>query len=109
MEKNFLEMVPKKNPNLSWIEIDEKRVQIIIERNSIAEKIARKFFKIPKKAKIDLDEVWSFVWKNIDGKENIFSISKKMKENFGEKIEPVNDRLIQYVRILKNNKFIDIF
>ncbi len=50
----------------------------------------------------------SFIWKQIDGKKTIYEIALLVKDRYQEEAEPLYDRLIQYINILKNNKFIDL-
>ena len=49
----------------------------------------------------------SFIWNHIDGEKSIYEISQLIKDEFKEEAEPLYERLIQYMNILKNNKFID--
>ncbi|KPU27196.1 hypothetical protein TR13x_06435 [Caloranaerobacter sp. TR13] len=105
---NFLELIPKKNNTLEWIVNDEGLVQVIIPRNGILDRIVRVFFKTPEVMRIDLDPIGSCVWKSIDGQRNIQDIAKILKEEFGEKAEPLYERLGTYINILRNNKFITL-
>lgn len=105
---NFLELIPKKNNTLEWVVNDEGLVQIIIPRNGILDRIVRVFFKTPKVMRIDLDSIGSCVWKAIDGRRNIQDIAKILKEEFGENVEPLYERLGAYINILRNNKFITL-
>lgn len=107
-EKNFLNFVPEKSPKLKWQETEEKLVQIIIERDKLSDKIVRKLFNTPKRSIVSLDEIGSFVWKSIDGKRDMYTISKVMHRKLGDKTKPMNERLITYIKILKNNGFIYI-
>ncbi|WP_034601914.1 PqqD family protein [Clostridiisalibacter paucivorans] len=106
--KNFLEFIPIKKEGMQWDKRDDGNVQLIILRDSLLDKIVRKFFKTPEKTIIDLDELGSFVWENIDGEKNVHEITINIENEFGEKAEPVRDRLITYIKILKNNNFIDL-
>ncbi len=56
--------------------------------------------------KIALDDIGTTVWENIDGTQNIGKISDILKEKFGEKIEPVNDRLAMFFTQLEMSRFI---
>ena len=68
--------------------------------------IAQKFFKRPRVSHISLDEYGSYVWQQMDGRRNVFEISKLVSSHFGEKAEPVVPRLVKYIQILYQNKFI---
>ena len=56
--------------------------------------------------KVDLDEFGSFVWKQIDGKQTVKEIGLRLKENFKEKVDPVYDRLSEYIHSLVRAEFI---
>ncbi|MTI70305.1 MAG: PqqD family protein [Firmicutes bacterium] len=107
-KENFLDFVVVKSEDVDWKELDNGIIQIIIWRNSLLDKIVRKFFNTPEKTKIDLDKMGSFIWKSIDGKRDVYEISKLVKDEFGKKAEPLNKRLITYINILRNNKFIKL-
>lgn len=108
-KKNYLDYIPKKSHKISWEILDNGLVQLIIYRNSLLEKIVRKLFFTPDKYVVDLDQMGSFIWKHIDGKNNIYIIAQLVKAEFKEDAEPLYERLIQYMNILKNNKFIELF
>ena len=40
-------------------------------------------------------------------RKTIYEISQLVKDEFKEESEPLYERLIQYINILKNNKFIE--
>jgi hypothetical protein len=56
---------------------------------------------------IELDETGSFVWSKIDGKRNIFEICELAKYEFGDKIEPVFDRVGKFFSYLKLSKALE--
>ncbi len=53
-----------------------------------------------------MDVLGSFVWKQLDGKKNIFEVGKLVKEEFGDRAEPVYGRLIKFVEIMRDNKYV---
>lgn len=56
--------------------------------------------------KIDLDEIGTFVWDQIDGKKTIEKISEKMQSRFGDKVEPVYDRLNVFLYTMRKEELI---
>ncbi len=105
ISKNYLENVAQKA--VEKFSIDEKGlVTLEIENKGIANKIAQTFFKRPKVSFIHLDEQGSFVWNLIDGQKDIIEIGKNVKEHFGEKAEPLYERLAKFFKILESYKFI---
>jgi hypothetical protein len=106
-KQNYLDYIPKKSDKIQWRESEKGLIKIIKPRNSLMDKIIRKLFLTPDKFVIDLDEMGSFICRHIDGKRNIYEISQLVKDEFKESAEPLYERLIEYMNILKNNKFID--
>lgn len=107
-QDNLLDLIPVKNEKTKWVQLDNELVQIQIDRNSWLDKAVRVFFKTPTMMKIDLDAFGSFVWLTIDGQKDIAAIGDEIKEKFGEKVEPLYERLGSYINILRNNEFIKI-
>lgn len=105
--KNVMMMIPKRRCNIQW-EKEEEIITLIIKREKVIDRIMNKLFKTPKTIRIELDSIGSFVWENCDGIDTINNISKKMENHFGNKVDPVIERLVTYIRTLKNNKFIEV-
>lgn len=66
----------------------------------IQSKLKDKYFKA------DLDEFGTAAWHKIDGKRTVSNISKELLDEFGEKIQPVNERLALFMNQLYNSGFI---
>lgn len=105
--KNILEMVPIKNENLSW-KHKEDIVILTIHRNKTFDRIMHKLFRTPLKTNIELEEFGSFIWQQCDGVRNIYEISKNLEETYGEKVCPVLERLLTYIKTLSDNNFIQL-
>lgn len=105
---NYLELIPVRNKKFNFKTSDQGMVSIIIERDGILDKVVRLFAKTPKEMVIDLDEIGSFVWLNIDGSKNIEAISQIVETEFGEKIQPLIQRFGKYINLLRNNDFITL-
>lgn len=105
-KENFLDFIPKKEPKISWEINDNDLIKLTIPRDSIFDKIAYKVFKASNKHVLDLDANGSFVWQCIDGQSTVYDISQKIHNKFGNDAEPVIERLVTYLNILKNNEFI---
>ena len=105
-KKNYLDFVPKKNPAFCWELDDDGRVVILIENRGIYNRIAQKLLKKPRVSRITLEKFGSFIWRQIDGTRSVYEISGLVSEEFGEEAEPLIERLVKYLRILQNNRFI---
>ena len=106
-ERNLLELIPEK---VCESTIDEEG-KVIILAPRFKSKLGKKIFEpiIKKKhVKIHLDKIGTFVWKEIDGKKDVFAISENLKKEFGEKVEPVYERIGKFIAIMKVNGFIKL-
>lgn len=106
-KENYLERRPVRSKTLNWSADDEGMVTLSIENKGFFNKIAQVFFKKPKISYIHLDEMGSFVWPLIDGEKTISDIGEYVKEHFGEKAEPIYERLARHFQILNSYGFVD--
>ncbi len=105
--ENYLERIPLKNPEIQWTIDENGMVTLQVENKGIANKIAQKLLKKPKVSYIHLDENGSFVWPLIDGEKDIIAIGEDVKEHFGEKANPLYERLVKFFQILENYNFVN--
>ena len=106
-DENYLEKIPVRNPEIGWKTDEEGKVTLEIENKGVFNRIFQVLLKKPKISYIHLDDMGSFVWPLIDGEKDITEIGKCVEEHFGEKANPLYERLIQYFQILENYKFIN--
>ena len=104
--ENYLEKIPVRKSYIVWKTDEKGIVTLEIENKGVFNFLAQKLLKKPRISYIHLDEMGSFVWPIIDGQKNIFEIGKDVESHFGEKANPLYERLSQYFEILKNYKFI---
>ena len=104
-QPNYLEMIPVRNPEITWTTDEEGIVTLEIENKGLANRIAQKLLKKPKVTYIHLDENGSFVWPLIDGKRSVMDIAALVEEHFGEKAHPLYERLVRFFQILESYKF----
>lgn len=57
--------------------------------------------------KINLDEIGSAAWKQIDGTKNAGEIGEELEKEFGSKIHPVFERLGKFLFMLKRGHLVD--
>ena len=105
---NYLDYIPVHNEKYKYSIDDSGNVTIFIENTGLFNKIAQKFFKKPEVSQIHLDEMGNFIWPLIDGKRSILDISVLVHEEFGEKAEPLYNRLVQYIRNLESYEFVKL-
>lgn len=105
---NYLDFIPEHNDKFKWDIDEDGKVTIFVENKGFFNKIFQALLKKPKVSQIHLDEMGNFIWPLIDGKKTIYDISVYVKEEFGDKAEPLYNRLIQYMYNLESYEFIKI-
>ena len=106
-KENFLEKKPQRNPDINWNEKDGQ-ITLEIENKGVFNRLAQKLLKKPKISYIHLDEMGSFIWPLIDGETDIIDLGEKVKEHFGDKAEPLYERLSKYIKILESYGFVKL-
>ena len=107
INENYLEKIPVRNENITWKQDENGSVTLEIENTGFFNKVAQKFFKKPKISYVHLDENGSFLWPLLDGEKSILELGVLVKERFGEKAEPLYERLAKYFQILESYKFVE--
>ncbi len=103
--KNFLDYIPVYSDKITW-SLTGNAVVVDMYHKGLFPWIAQRFFKRPKVSHISLDVHGSFIWQQINGKNTVYDIAGLVKDKFGDDAEPLYDRLVKYMQILKNNNFI---
>ena len=60
----------------------------------------------PRPYRVQLDDVGSFIWKRCDGKSRVDEIGTSMRDEFGERVEPVEERLVKFLKNLLRGRFV---
>lgn len=107
-KENYLEKIPSHKQGINWSQDENSLVTLEMQNCGLANYLAQKLLKKPKVSFIHLEEFGSFIWTHIDGKRDIIAIGELVKEHFGEKAEPLYERLSQYIKTLEANSFITI-
>lgn len=101
---NLLGLIPVRNIN--WKEEEELIVLLKPKyKHPLFKKHILPRLKNPH-FKIKLDHVGSFIWKQFDGNLTVKEIAKNLKDEFGDKVEPLYDRLALFLQSLEKNHFI---
>jgi len=101
---NFMLYIPCKT-HQAWEE-KNGNVYLIINHNRLIEKIAGWLTKRSTVTDIRLDEIGAFIWREIDGNKTVYEIGQSLLKEFGEKCEPLYERLIMYLRHLNKKGWI---
>jgi len=103
---NLLDMTPRRE--VEWEEDAEGRVTLVRERPAIRGPrslgLWLSFMMAP--PRIRLDEVGSFVWLHMSGSRDVRELALLVRAEFGDRVEPVNSRLGQLIRLLKRERFV---
>lgn len=103
---NYLDKVPMRKPFLTWETAEDGNIVLLVENKGFFHWMAQKLLKKPRISKIHLEEMGSFVWLHIDGERSIYEIGELLKKQFGEKAEPLYERLVPYMQSLVECSFI---
>lgn len=56
--------------------------------------------------RIKLDEVGSCAWLHMDGRTDVRQLVARVRADFGDRVEPANQRLGQFIRTLRRERFV---
>jgi len=102
---NLLDLVPESN--IHWKKNEEGL--IILQRPKFRHPLLVKYI-LPRMKRphynVILDAMGSFIFEQCDGKITVRELGEKLKEKFGEKIEPLFDRLSLFLQHLERHRFI---
>ena len=105
-KENYLDHVFCHAAAIEW-DCDEKgNVTLIVENKGFFNWIAQKLIKKPEKTQVHLDKIGSFIWMKFDGTRSVYEIAMEVKREFGQKADPLYDRLLTYMEMLREQGFI---
>ena len=107
ISQNYLEKIPVRPTHIAWSADEAGIVTLDVENTGLFNRIAQKLFRKPKVSHIHLDEMGSFVWPLLNGDKNIIELGKDVEGHFGEKANPLYERLAKYFQILDSYGFIE--
>ncbi len=105
-QKNYLDYVPVISEKNTWDIKENGMVTVHMVHRGFYAWVAQKFFHRPRVSHIDLDAMGSFTFQRIDGQRTVDELATLVKAEFGQEAEPLYDRLVKYMQILRNNGFI---
>lgn len=56
--------------------------------------------------RLRLDDVGSFCWRHMDGRHSAGEIAEALRAEFGDSVEPAEERLGQFVRMLQREELV---
>ena len=103
---NLLDLIPVQS--VGWERKEDGTV--FLKKPKVQNRLLKKIIERMGKSthyKIHLDDFGSFVWERCDGNTRVEEIGVSLKHEFGEKVEPVYERLCAFVKIMAYQKFIN--
>lgn len=107
-KENYLDYVPSHNTVYTYTKNKRGLITIRVSNTGWINQMAQWFFGMPKVSSIQLDAYGSYIWEQIDGKRDVLALACLMKERFGQKAEPLYERLIRFLETLRENKYIHL-
>lgn len=103
---NLLDMTPVRE--VEWEEDESGIVTLIRSRPRVRgpRSMGRWVSFMLAPPRIRLDEVGSFAWRRMSGTINVGELAALVREEFGDRVDPVNQRLGHLVRLLKRERFV---
>ena len=92
---NYLDLVPKRAEHLQC-HTDEETGLLVLDVENTG------LFN----THVHLDETGSFLWPLIDGEKTVAQLAECLKQQFGEKAEPLLPRIVRYFQIVESYHFI---
>ncbi|WP_048055390.1 PqqD family protein [Pyrococcus sp. NA2] len=102
--ERYLNLIPVRNPKVELRKVRGK-YYLFIPMESKLDFLARIIHG--KYRRIELDEVGAYVWELCDGKRTVREIGVMLKDKFGEKVEPLYERLITFMLELRKRNLIE--
>ncbi|PIU44775.1 MAG: PqqD family protein [Ignavibacteriales bacterium CG07_land_8_20_14_0_80_59_12] len=104
---NLLDCTPVRR--YQWEELEGGKVIVLTPkfRHSLLVRYLVPLLK-GKHFRVKLDEYGSFVWLACDGNSTVLQISERLKERYGDPVEPVYERVGRFIRGMKEKDLIDL-
>ncbi|MFC1610336.1 PqqD family protein [Myxococcota bacterium] len=92
-----------------WLE-EEQQVALLVPRFGRS-RVGRTLERWTRASpyRVHLDEIGTFVWRRCDGQTRVSDIAGAMQEEFGDEIEPVEERLVQFLQQLLRGRFVSMY
>ena len=97
---------PLRRPGLPWHQDEAGFAVLEVEHRGFFDRLAQKFWGRPRRTQVHLEKFGSFLWPLMDGSRTVEQLAKLQRERFAEEAEPVYERLVQYLQLLKSYGFI---
>lgn len=58
--------------------------------------------------RLRLDDFGSFCWRHVDGRRDVWEIARLMREEFGERCEPAEERVGRFLTLLAREELVQL-
>ena len=103
--ENLLGMTPVRVAR--WLEVEDR---VVVERPRPSRRglpgVGERVSYLLSMRKIRLDERGSFLWHLVDGERSVLEVAEAMREQFGEEVEPAEERVGQLIRMLRRERLL---
>jgi len=104
-EVNLLDLIPQRTVDSNKREDGLTELVVPKFRNKYLKAFFRKRLEKPT-WKVELDEIGTYVWDQVDGNTTVGEIGNSLEKKFGEKVEPVYDRLNRFFSLMIQHEFV---
>ena len=105
-QENYLDYIPKRNSRYSYQLNEHVNVEIIVKNEGFWNRILQITLKKPRYSMIELEQMGSYVWQEMDGQKTVYELACMERERFGDRAEPAFERLSSYLKILRECGYI---
>lgn len=103
---SFYDLVPIKNPTIYWEMTPAGYIRIQVNERGFISACKKLFTGVPVRSHIVLDKFGSFIWTKMDGRHTVEEIGTMLYQQFGDEVEPLEERLEEHFQALKRHRFI---
>lgn len=107
-QKNYLDLVPVRAPEIGFHPDGEHTIALEVENRGVFNRIAQRLFHRPRVTNVHLDQYGSFLWEQMDGRRTVMELASLQKERFGEEVEPLYPRIVKCVQIMESYRFVKL-
>lgn len=109
-QEKDLAIVPVVKPGLDWSVDDSGLVVIRYEYEDVVDKVKKLFSKEKSVSykTMQLEKIGSFIFTHIDGEKTFRQIADELSAEFGETVEPLYERFLDYVSALWEKHYIEL-
>ena len=106
-QEKDLKIVPQISEDIEWRTDENGLVTIRYEYEDVVDKVKKLFNKESSSYKeMKLERVGSFIFTHIDGQKTFKEIADEVSEEFGEDVEPLYERFLDYASALWEKHYI---